>query len=213
MQLGIITSLIRSINLESSKTTFQNSLAQLLLVVQCNEEANLDSHVHNDLKQWFNDTFKAFFESRCNGVATVEDTNKLIRDLAVATAYYRAKSNESIISSIGDVELAKTEVLTQVITAIENTLKAILTDPAFQVKRTLASETGVEKLENYKWPGDETLVAHAWYYDKAVATAAETPINDSSVVPKNPPPAEKSWLDKHFKKIALAGMVVNLLKK
>ncbi len=67
MKLGIITSLIRSINLESSKTNFHNVLAQQLLAVQCQEKENLDSHVHNDLEEWFNSTFTPFFEHRCNG--------------------------------------------------------------------------------------------------------------------------------------------------
>ena len=77
MKLGIITSLIRSINLDSSKTTFQNVLAQQLLAVQCQEEENLDSHVPNDVEEWFNSTFTPFFEPRCNAVAPVEDTISL----------------------------------------------------------------------------------------------------------------------------------------
>ncbi len=147
----------------------------------------------------------------------MEDTNFLIRDLSFAKAYYKSKANTALSSSIGDVELAKCDILRMLIEVIEKAIRKTLSNKglevSFIIKQTLVSDVSIEEIEPYNWPSDETLITHVWYQNKAVATVSGNAPEVSNPVVQNPNPSQKSWVDRNFKKIALATMVINLIKK
>tara|TARA_B100000678_G_scaffold264136_1_gene247437 strand:+ start:11647 stop:12282 length:636 start_codon:yes stop_codon:yes gene_type:complete len=205
--------------ISSDKTVFHHTVATVLSQVSCLvPESSIDSMMVNSVNTWFQDKFKPFAESYIEAVATVDQANIMLRDLAVARAYYQSKKNQrTLLSSISKAYNHKVNYITKVIEAVQGGIKAYLkslgnSNPDYKLVQTRVSAQ-INKIEPYTWNSDETVVSHAWYHNGTVATVpGETtqPVNPN---PQQPMQPKKGWFDRNYKKIMFGTLVLSLIKK